>query len=172
MSVADPATTSISPVSAAIAAYRAAGERGDADAVSALLAPDVVLHSPLTARVRFAGRDEVTAMHRDIFSVLEELETGEPLARGDGTRSFTFRARVRGVELNAMVLAEFNEDAQIADLTLFGRPLPATAALFAALPPRVSARRRGPAMGALVAVVARPIAFILRTVDRLVPRFL
>jgi hypothetical protein len=171
MSVADAAAGSISPVSAVIAAYRAAGERGDADAVSALLAPDVELHSPLTERVRFAGRDEVTAMHRDIFAVLEELETGEPLTRDD-TRSFTFRARVRGVELNAMVLAEFNEDAQITDLTLFGRPLPATAALFAALPPRVSARRRGPAMGALVAVVTRPIAFVLRTVDRLVPRFL
>ena len=171
MSVADPAAASISPVSAVIAAYRAAGERGDADAVSALLAPDVELHSPLTERVRFAGRDEVTAMHRDIFAVLEELETGEPLTRDD-TRSFTFRARVRGVELNAMVLAEFNEDAQITDLTLFARPLPATAALFAALPPRVSTRRRGPAMGALVAVVTRPIAFVLRTVDRLVPRFL
>jgi SnoaL-like domain len=171
MSAAVSAASSMSSVSATIAAYRAAGERGDADAVSALLAPDVALHSPLTERVRFAGRDEVTAMHRDIFAVLEELETGEPLARDD-TRAFTFRARVRGVELNAMILAEFNEDAQIADLTLFGRPLPATAALFAALPPRVSARRRGPAMGALVALIARPIAFVVRTADRLAPRFL
>jgi hypothetical protein len=169
MSAAVSAAPSVSPVSAAIAAYRAAGERGDADAIGALLAPDVELHSPLTERVRFAGRDEVTAMHRDIFVVLEELETGEPLARDD-TR--TFRARVRGVELNAMVLAEFNEDAQIADLTLFGRPLPATAALFAALPPRVSARRRGRAMGALVALIARPIALVVGTADRLAPRFL
>jgi len=78
---------------------------------------------------------------------------------------------VRGVELNAMVLAEFNEDAQIADPTLFGRPLPATAALFAALPPRVSARRRGRAMGALVALIARPIALVVGTADRLAPRF-
>jgi SnoaL-like domain len=171
MSTAVSDAPSVSPVSAAIAAYRAAGERGDADAISALLAPDVVLHSPLTERVRFAGRDEVTAMHRDIFAVLEELETGEPLARDD-TRSFTFRARVRGLELNAMVLAEFNEDARIADLTLFGRPLPATAALFAALPPCVSARRRGRAMGALVALIARPIALVVGTADRLAPRFL
>ncbi len=171
MSVTVPAAPSFSPVSAAIATYRAAGERGDADAISALLAPDVALHSPLTARVRFAGRDEVTAMHRDIFAVLEELETSEPLALDD-TRSFTFRARVRGVELNAMVLAEFNEDGQIADLTIFGRPLPAVATLFAALPPRVSARRRGRMTGALVALVARPIAFVVRTADRLAPRFL
>ena len=80
MSVPVPDTPSISPVSASIEAYRAAGERGDADAVGALLARDVELHSPLTERVRFAGRDEVMAIHRDIFAVLEGLETGEPLA--------------------------------------------------------------------------------------------
>jgi hypothetical protein len=171
MSVAAPEAHSTSSVSATIAAYRAAGERGDADAISDLLAADVALHSPLTERVRFAVRDEVTAMHRDIFSVLQELETGEPLARDD-TRSFMFRARVRGVELQAMILAEFNEDAQIADLTLFGRPLPATATLFSALPPRVAARRRGRVMGAAVAVITRPIAFVVRTADRLAPRFL
>lgn len=164
-------TVSTSPVSAAIAAYRAAGERGDANAISALLAPDVELHSPLTESVRFAGRDEVTAMHHDIFAVLDELETDEPLARDDA-RSFAFRAHVRGVRLEAMILAEFNEDAQIAHLTLFGRPLPATAALFAALPPRVAARRRGPVMGVLVAAITRPIAFIVSVADRLAPRFL
>jgi hypothetical protein len=172
MSVAVP-SAGFSSASDAIAAYRAAGQRGDADAISALLAPDVTLRSPLTAnpKVRFEGRDEVTEMHRDIFAVLEDLTTGEPLARDD-TQAFTFRARVRGVELNAMMLTEFDEHGQIAELTIFARPLPATAALFAALPPRVSTRRRGAAMGAIVAVVARSIAFVLRTCDRLVPRFL
>ncbi len=173
MSVAVPAAPSTSSISAAIAAYRAAGERGDADAVSALLAPDVTLHSPLTAnaKVRFEGSDEVTEMHRDIFGVFEGLTTSEPLVLDDA-RAFRFRARVRGVELDAMMLMAFDEHAQIAELTIFARPLPATAALFAALPPRVSARRRGPAMGAVVALVARPIAFVLRTCDRIVPQFL
>ena len=90
----------------------------------------------------------------------------------DDRRAFRFRARVRGVEFDAMMLMAFDEHGQIAELTIFARPLPATAALFAALPPRVSARRRGRAMGAVVALVARPIAFVLRTCDRLVPRFL
>lgn len=168
---AGPSTSS--SISAAIAAYRAAGERGDADAVSPLLAPDVILHSPLTAnvKVRFEGREEVTEMHRDIFAVFEGMTTGEPLVLED-TRAFTFRARVRGEEFSAMMLADFDEHGQITELTIFARPLPAVAALFAALPPRVSARRRGPAMGAVVALVARPIAFVLRTCDRLVPRFL
>lgn len=53
-------TISHSAISSAIDAYRSAGERGDADAVAPLLAPDVPLHSPLTERVRFEGREEVT----------------------------------------------------------------------------------------------------------------
>lgn len=171
VSVSVPAPASTSPVSTAIAAFRVAAERGDADAVAELLAPDVVLHSPLTARVRFEGRDEVTELHRDIFAVLEGLQTTEPLSLAD-SRSFTFRAGVRGADLEAAVLAHCNERGHIVELTIFGRPLPAIAALFAALPPRVSARRRGRMTGALVALVARPLAFVLRTGDRLAPRFL
>jgi hypothetical protein len=171
MPISSPDAPSTSPASAATAALRTAAERGDADAVAELLAPDVVLHSPLTARVRFEGKDEVAALHRDIFAVLESLATTEPLSLGDA-RAFTFRARVRGVELEAVLLAHFDEQGQIVELKIFGRPLPAIATLFAALPPRVSARRRGRPTGALVAFLARPLAFVVRTADRLAPRFL
>jgi hypothetical protein len=171
MSTSTPPADSLTPGSAAITAYRAAAERGDADAVAELLARDVVFRSPLTARVRFAGKQEVTALHRDIFAILEGLETTEPLSLDD-TRSFTFRARVRGVELEAVVLAQLDRGGQIVELTIFGRPLPALAVLFATLPPRVSARRRGSSTGALVGLLARPLAFALLTADRLAPRFL
>ena len=171
MSVSDPAAPSASPASTAITALRAAGESGDAGAVAELLAPDVVFHSPMTERIRFEGKEEVAALHRDIFAVLEDLNTTEPLARGD-TRSFSFRARVRGVELEAINLVRFNEQAQIIEFNVFVRPLPGLATLFAALPPRVSARRRGRLRGALVAFLTRPLAFALRTADRLTPRFL
>jgi hypothetical protein len=66
-------------------------------------------------------------------------------------------------------LVRCNEQGQIVEITVFVRPLPGLATLFATLPPRVSARRRGPLRGALVASVARPHAFVLRTVDRLTP---
>jgi len=171
MSVSDPAVPSASPVSTGITALRAAGESGDADAVGELLAPEVVFHSPMTERIRFEGKEEVAALHRDIFAVLEDLDTTEPLARGD-TRSFSFRARVRGVELEAINLVRFNDQGQIVDFKVFVRPLAGLATLFAALPPRVSARRRGRLRGALVAFLARPLAFALRTADRLTPRFL
>ncbi|MGE2816264.1 nuclear transport factor 2 family protein [Mycobacterium heidelbergense] len=169
MSVSSVSSTS--QIATAITALRAAGERGDADAVIPLLAADVVFHSPMTDLVRFEGKDEVAALYRDIFAVLEDIDTTEPLALGD-TRSFSFRARVRGVELEAMNLVRFNEQGQIAEMTVFIRPLPGLATLFAALPPRVSARRRGRARAALATVLARPLAFAVRTADRFVPAFL
>jgi hypothetical protein len=171
MSVSSPAAPSTSPVSTAITGLRSAGESGDADAVAELLAPDVVFHSPMTDRIRFEGKDEVAALHRDIFAVLDDVDTTEPLALGD-TGSFSFRARVRGVELEAMNLVRVNEQGQIVELTVFVRPLPGLATLFATLPPRVSARRRGRLKGTLVAILARPLAFTLCIADRLTPRFL
>ena len=171
MSASGPPAPSASPVGAAITALRAAGESGDADAVAELLAPDVVFHSPMTDRIRFEGKEEVAALHRDIFAVLQDLDTTEPLALGD-TRSFSFRARVRGVELEAITLVRCNEQGQSVEFKVFCRPLPGLATLFAALPPRVSARRRGRLRGALVAFLTQPLAIALRTADRLTPRFL
>jgi SnoaL-like domain len=168
MSVSAP---SASPASPALAALRAAGESGDADAVAELLAPDVVFHSPMTERIRFEGRDEVAALHRDIFAVLDDIDTGEPLAVGE-TGAFSFRARVRGVQLEAMNVVRCNEQGQIVDYKVFVRPLPGLATLFATLPPRVSARRRGRLRATLVASLASPLALVLRTADRFTPIFL
>jgi hypothetical protein len=171
MSVSGPTAPSISPVSTTVTALRAAGERGDADAVAELLAPDVIFHSPFTARLRFEGKEEVAALHRDIFAVLEDIDTTEPLALGN-TRSFSFRARVHGVQLEAIVVVHCNEHGQIDDYKLFIRPIPGLATLFATLPPRVSLRRRGRLRGTLLAFLVRPLAFALRTADYLAPRFL
>jgi SnoaL-like domain len=171
MSVSRPVAPSNSPTSMTITALRAAGERGDANAVAELLAPDVVFHSPMTDLVWFEGKEDVAALYHDVFAVLEDINTTEPLALGD-TRAFSFSARVRGVELEAMNLVRCNEQGKIVEFRIFVRPLPGLATLFAALPPRVSARRRGRLRGALVASVARPLALALRTVDRATPRFL
>ncbi|KUH81000.1 MULTISPECIES: nuclear transport factor 2 family protein [unclassified Mycobacterium] len=165
------ATGPNAPLCTAITALRAAAENGDPEAVADLLAPDVVFHSPLTSRIRFEGKDEVVALHRDIFAVLDDLGTGEALTLGD-TGSFPFTGRVRGQKLEAMNVVRVNEDGLIAEFTVFARPLPAVATLFATLPPRVTARRRGRARGTLVAVLARPLALAFRTADFFVPRLI
>lgn len=161
----------IASVDQTIASYRASAENGDADAVAPLLAPDVAFHSPMTDRVKFGGRSEVAELHRDIFAVLDGLTTTEPLARAN-LRAFSFNARVRGVELDAQVLASVNSQGLLDDVTIFVRPLPALAALFATLPPRVSARRRGRLTGTLALVATRPLALVVGGADRFTPRFL
>lgn len=171
MSVSRSAGPSTSPASAAVTALRAAAERGDADALAELFAPDVVFHSPMTMQLAFEGREEVVALHRDIFAVLEDLKTTEPLVLGDAW-SFSFTASVRGVELEAINLVHFNPQGQIVENTIFVRPLPALATLFATLPPRVSTRRRGRLHGTLAGLLAQPLAVALRAADRLVPKFL
>jgi hypothetical protein len=171
MSVSGPVTPSASSVATVLKALCAAGESGDADAIAELLAPDVVFHSPMTDRIRFEGSDEVVALHRDIFAVLDDINTTEPVALGD-TGAFVFSARVRGVELEAANVVRCNEQGQIVDMKVFVRPLPGLATLFATLPPRVSVRRRGRFKGTLVAILARPLAFALRIADRLTPAFL
>jgi ketosteroid isomerase-like protein len=164
------------PVSRTIADWRddrgaARRGHGDADAVAALLAADVVLHSPMSATKVFSGRDAVTALHRDIFAVLEEVSTSAPLTLGDAG-VFAFRARVRGVEIEAMNQVRVDEDGRILDYTIFVRPLPGLMTLFATLPPRVAARRHGRPAGLLVASIGRPLAVVHRAVDRLAPRLL
>jgi ketosteroid isomerase-like protein len=154
-----------------INALRAAAESADASALTPILAPDVVFRTPLTSRIRFEGRDEVIALHRDIFAVIQGVSTTEPLTRGD-TGVFTFSGYVRGQQLDAMNLVRVDEQGMIVEFTIFARPLPALATLFATLPPRVTTRRRGRAKGALVAALATPLGFALRTADVFVPRLI
>lgn len=156
---------------AAITALRTAAENADGGALAEILASDVIFHTPLTSRIRFEGSDDVTALHRDIFAVIKDLSTTEPLTRGD-TGVFTFSGHVRGLKLDAMNLVRVNEQGKIVEFTIFARPLPALATLFATLPPRVTARRRGRAMGALMAALAAPLGFALRTADVFVPRLI
>lgn len=171
MSGPHPSAPDTSLTTATIEALRTAGEEGNADAVAGLLALDVVLHSPMSATKVFSGREAVTALHRDIFAVLDDVVTSTSLVHGD-TGVFSFHARVRGVEIEAMNQVRVNQEGQILDYTIFVRPLPGLMTLFATLPPRVATRRHGRPAGALVASVGHPLALIHRTVDRLAPHLL
>lgn len=74
-----------------IEALRAAGEAANADSVAELLAPDVVLHSPMSATKVFSGREAVTALHRDIFAILDDVVTSASFVRGDTVCSHSAR---------------------------------------------------------------------------------
>jgi hypothetical protein len=103
------------------AAFRAAIERWDLDAVSEMLAPEIVFHSPVTFHP-FVGRETVSRLLSLVadtfegFRYTDELET-------DGAHALIFRASVEGRELEGIDLLRFEEDGLIADFTVMIRPL-------------------------------------------------
>jgi hypothetical protein len=154
------------PPGAAIAGrhpLRVAFEAGDLAAVSAALAPDVVLHSPVTLSARFVGRKEVTAllaMARELFQGLEYLaEVG-----GGGEHVLVFRARVDGQQLEGTDVLSLDTQGLVREIRVFIRPLPGLTALTAAIATRL-ARRTGRARSMAVRGMLGPLAAVTRAGD-------
>jgi len=103
------------------ARFREAVERGDIDAVRALLAPDVVFHSPATFHP-FVGRKTVAALLSIVGQTVEDFRYTDEL-QADGAHALIFRASVAGRELEGIDLLRFDADGLIADFTVMVRPL-------------------------------------------------
>lgn len=105
------------------AAFRAAVERSDIDAVRELLAPEIVFHSPVTFHP-FVGRDTVVQLLTLVAGTFEQFRYTDELAgASDGAHALIFRASVAGRELEGIDLLRFDENGLIADFTVMLRPL-------------------------------------------------
>ena len=142
---------------------RVAMEARDLEGVAEALAPDVVLHSPITSSFRFVGREEVTALLGTVRELLEDLDYFEDFGE-DRTHLLGFRARVNGQRLEGTDIMRLDEQGRVRELRVFIRPLPGLTALMAALGPRL-ARKTGRARSAAVAGMVRPLATITRLTD-------
>ncbi|HEX8101268.1 MAG TPA: nuclear transport factor 2 family protein [Solirubrobacteraceae bacterium] len=153
---------------ATTAALRAAAEAGDARAAAATFAPDVVLHSPITASGSFRGVAQVERVLEAVFAVLADIRYSDDV--GDArTRALFYTARIGGRVLQEATLVRLDDEARIAELTIFFRPLSGLTALAAALGPRL-ARRHGRGRAVAVAAMTGPLAFATRAGDGLVVR--
>lgn len=143
------------------AAWRAAGENADAEAVRPLLAPAVTVISPLTARFRFTGPDQVSMMMAAAFTVISDIrfhtEVGD-----DSTRALFFHGRCGREDVEEAQLLRFDENGLITELTLFGRPLPAATEIMGKIGPLLLRKQGRPAVARLVAVLSKPLAAVTR----------
>jgi hypothetical protein len=152
------------------ARYRRAMEAHDVDGVIATLAPDVVLHSPITDRAAFHGHDEMRELLRAIFATINDI--GYVAEVGDArTRALFVRATINGQSSAEAIRIELNDQAQISEITAFVRPLPGLTALAAALGPRVVAGRHGRLRVSIARLLFAPLALATRLGDRLVSWF-
>jgi SnoaL-like domain len=107
----------------AAAEFRAAVERMDIESAHALLAPDIVFHSPVTFHP-FIGRETVGALLGLVSETFEDFRYTDELET-DGAHALIFRANVAGKELEGIDLLRIGEDGLIADFTVMIRPLSA-----------------------------------------------
>ena len=110
---------------------RAAIESGDVDALSALLATDVVFRSPAVYRP-YEGRDVVIEVLRVVATVFENFRYANEWRDGRTTILF-FEANVGDRELQGIDLLEENGDGLIERFTVMIRPLSGLQAVAAAM---------------------------------------
>src|SRR5690606_21344528 len=90
-----PETIDADLVDKTTAAWKAAGERGDAAAAAECLAEGAELVSPLTAQFRFCGRERVGEVLTVAFQVVDGIRYHTEVGDG-GTRAVFFTASCRG----------------------------------------------------------------------------
>jgi SnoaL-like protein len=118
--------------------FRAAVEARDLDAIAATLAPDAVLHSPVTFKP-FEGRPAVMTLLTAVFQTFEDFHYVDELS-GPGVHGLVFRARVGDREVEGIDLLRDDEAGRVADITVMVRPLSAAMALGEAVGRRLGVR--------------------------------
>jgi hypothetical protein len=148
-----------------VAAWRAAGERGDAAAATRCLAGDVEVISPLTAVFRFHGRDQVVEMLGAAFEVISAIRYHTEVGDAD-TRALFYYGRAGREKIEEAQLLRLDTAGLIQELTLFGRPLPGLAAVMADIGPRLLRRQGRPRLARVVSLATRPLAVMTRIGER------
>jgi hypothetical protein len=142
---------------------RAAMERRDIRAVADAFAANAEFHSPLTDKLTFKGREQIEALAGIVLDVFENFRyTAELMGDEDGF--LVGRAKVDGLEIEFVDHLRFDSDGRIADITVFFRPLPAAAAALRRIGARLG-RRKSPMRGALISILAQPLALMTRIGD-------
>jgi hypothetical protein len=157
MTINDAATTT--------AQWRAAAEARDLARFMETLAPDVVIHSPLTDRTHFQGHDDVRALIRAVFATIHDIRYIHDIG-DEHTRALIYTARYGRQHVQEAALLRLDDDALIAEVTLWFRPLPGLTALAATLVPEL-ARAHSRPRALLLRLLATPLAWITCGGDRL-----
>ena len=115
--------------------FRTAVEAGDLDGMTAALAEDVQLYSPVAFHP-FQGRAAVREVFGNLLEVFQDFHYVDELA-GSGTHALIFRAVVGGRTVHGLDHLRFGPDGRVEEFTVMVRPLSAAVALAEAMAPRV-----------------------------------
>jgi hypothetical protein len=136
--------------------YRRAFADRDLEGLVALLADDVVFHSPVISDPGFEGRDSVAALYAMVFESFSDVEFTHEFS-DEVAHVLVANARVLGRPLKATTLLEFNAEGEIRAIWVMVRPLSGVVAIAEAIGTRLAKRqgRRGlvPAVRVLLSIL-------------------
>ncbi len=135
----------------------------DADALIATLAPDVVLHSAVTA-APFNGREVVADTYRSVVESFEELRVVDEFESGD-THAFFWEGRIEGRYVAGADRFRLNADGQVREVAIFGRPMSGVATFVTGIGFRLARRRRGGLVARVLRVTSLPLPPLLSLLD-------
>lgn len=139
-------------------------EARDWRAVVETFAENALLRSPFTDNLAFEGREQLGALIAVILDVLDDLTYTDEL-HGDGTAVLVGRAIVDGLAMQFSDHLKLRDDGLIQEMTVFFRPLPATAAAMRRIGEGLGRQKSTLRARAISSLVA-PMAFMARTGDR------
>jgi len=140
----------------------------DADALIALLAPDVVLHSAVTD-APFEGRELVADTYRSVVESFEEdVRVVDEFELGD-THAFFWEGRIEGRFVAGADRFRLDADGQVREITIVGRPMSGLSTFLTGIGPRLARRRRGELVAKLLRFSALPLPPFFALLDRISP---
>jgi hypothetical protein len=151
------------------AAVRRAGESSDAEAFIALLAPNVVVRSPITQLIRFEGHDQAADLFRRIFTMIDDIRIDEFVGPGQRTQVMLWKGSVNGTYLEEANVLRFGDDGLITEMTVFMRAVPGLLRLASEIAPSL-ARRHSRLRAVAVGAALRSVSFLYRTAEPVVIR--
>lgn len=150
--------------------YRQAFVDRDLDRVVALLADDVVFHSPVIGASAFEGRDSVAALYTMIFDSFSDVEFTHEFGN-ENAHVLVSRATVLGRPIEATTLLEFNADGEIREICVMVRPLSGVVAVAEAIGSRL-AKRQGRGLALAVHMLLKISAGQAAVTDRIGSRLI
>jgi hypothetical protein len=145
--------------------YRRAAESGDVDLAMTAFAPDAVVHSPLTSRVRFTGHAQLRPLIEVAYAHLTGIRFHTDVG-DERTRVVVCTARIGGEPIEEATVVRLNADGLIEEATLFVRTLPALVTLMDRFGPDIARRNGRPVAARVLGVLAKPLLAMVRSGDR------
>lgn len=103
------------------AAFRAAVESKDLEAMRDALHPDVVFNSP-AVHAPYEGREKAMALLTEVIEVFEDFSYVDELT-GEDTHGLVFRARVADKQLQGWDYLRLDDEGLVTEFTVMIRPL-------------------------------------------------